>query len=348
MPDFAHSENLIQLAWLPLLILAFLLYLKWRKRSIALLSEPSLFDKLMKGVSKSVAWRSFVLPIVAIALLVLALANPQIGNRAEKSTSVSMDIVFAIDISNSMMADDVKPSRLERTKQFCSRLIDGFGSDRVGIVFFAGAAYEVMPLTTDYGVAKMDIATLSPTLANAQGTDIGAALQLSQQLLMDAATAKSAQSSKAIILITDGEDHEGGVEEQLKAAEKNGVQVFAIGVGSKEGAKIPLYERGEITGYQRDQQGNVVTSKMNEEMLKELASKTQGEYFQLGQDNSSIKGMEEALASLKRTERPVVSYASYQSIYQWFAFAGLVLILIDSLLPGRKVKLKNIFAKSKI
>lgn len=325
---FAQENYLNYLWWLLGGIALLVMYVYWRKRTTGHIAQPHLISSVLKGTESRLPLYSGILVLVALLFLIIGLANPQtVGDRIKGKKS-ALDIVIALDISRSMDAEDVKPSRLERAKAFAARLSDELAADRVGIVVFAGNAYVQMPLSSDHSAARMFLDAVTTDMAPTQGTAIGDALRVSYQLLNPNGTQKPAKGSQAIILFSDGENHDEDALDEADAVAQKGIKIFTVGVGKEEGAPVPDHEPGR-PGILRDENGEIVVSKLNESMLRDLASEGHGNFYRLVQDESIMKGLEEKLSGMSKTEKDVTMYASYKSYFQWFLGICLALFLIE-------------------
>jgi Ca-activated chloride channel homolog len=243
-----ENPQFLNLVWLlPLLVVLYFLYVRWKRRTFKKLGDQDVTILMMPQKS---GWRvhfKFFLNLLTLSAVIVALANPQIGSQLEKVKRKGIDIVIALDVSNSMLAQDIKPSRLERAKQSINRLIDDLENDRIGLVVFAGKAYTQLPITTDYSAAKLMLSSVSTDLISVQGTDIGKAVEMSMSAF------NLEKSGKAIIIITDGETHDEEALEKVTEAAEKGIRTFTIGLGNAEGAPIPVYRNGQITGFKKRQ-----------------------------------------------------------------------------------------------
>ena len=236
----------------------------------------------------------FILLLLSYTFLVIAIAGPQTGSRLEEVKRKGIDLMIALDVSNSMLAEDIKPNRLERSKQAISRLIDKLEGDRIGIVVFAGKAFMQLPITTDYGAAKMFLSTINTNIITVQGTAIADAI------VMAGSTFGESKRNKAIVIITDGEDHQGDVLEQAEAAVKKGIRIYTIGMGSPDGAPIPIYNGNIRTGYKKDREGTTIMSRLDETLLQRLASIGNGTYVRA---NNSETGLQKILEEINKIEK---------------------------------------------
>jgi Ca-activated chloride channel family protein len=318
---FAEPEYLYLLLVVPLLTLIFVFYKIRKRRNIAAFGDPDLLKGLMPNVSTVRPTVKFVMQMVVLVLLVVVLARPQFGTKAEEVKRQGIEVMIALDISNSMMATDVAPSRLTKSKQILSQLIDNMSNDKVGLVVFAGDAFTQLPITADYVSAKMFLSTISPKLIARQGTAIGSAVDLAIKSFNPKSTA-----SKAIILITDGENHEDNAVEAARLAQKGGIVVHVIGMGRPEGAPIPV---DGTMSFWKDKDGNVVVSKLNEAMCNDIASAGQGVYVRADNTNAALRAVSKELDQLAKTELTTTTFSNYNEQFQSFAIIALVLLLMD-------------------
>lgn len=333
---FADPAYLYVLLILPLLVVLYLYSNYKRRKNIRKFGDPALLKQLMPDVSRYRPHVKFWLLFAAIALTIVMLARPQFGSKTETVKRNGIEVVIALDISNSMMAEDVTPNRLEKAKKVISRLVDGFDNDKLGLIVFAGDAYNQLPITSDYISAKMFLESISPSLISKQGTAIGTAIELA----MKSFTPQD-KAGKAIIVITDGENHEGGAVEAAKEAAKKGMQVFVLGVGSPEGSPIPM-EPG-TTNFRKDREGNVIVTRLNEQMCREIAQAGDGVYIRVDNTNSAQKLLDKEIAKLAKSDIESTVYTDFDEQFQAVAWIVLVLLLLELLIMDRKNPLfKNI------
>src|SRR4030095_9879628 len=249
----ASPEYLYLYALLPVFFILFLIMRRWKRKSMKRFGELPVISRLFDNVSRSKPWVKFIFMMLAFSSLVFALARPQLGSKLEEVKREGVDVVIALDVSNSMLAEDIKPNRLERSKRAILRLVDQLEGDRIGLIVFAGQAYVQLPITTDYGAAKLFISTISTSMVPTQGTNIGAAIKLGIKSIGD-----SARHNSAIIVITDGENHEEDAIEAAKEAVAKGIFVHTIGMGSIDGAPIPIRQGNNHTGFLQDREGTTV------------------------------------------------------------------------------------------
>ena len=318
----------------PVLVLVALLGHRKRKKQLKAFGDPELLKDLMPDVSAYRPWVKLGLTVFAFALLVVMLARPQMGTKITHEKRNGIEAVIAIDVSNSMMAQDVVPSRLEKSKLLIENLVDHFTHDRIGLVVFAGDAFVQLPITTDYVSAKMFLQNIDPSLVATQGTDIAKALNLSMRSF-----SQQKDIGKAVIVITDGEDHEGGALEAAKAANDKGVRVFILGIGSTKGSPIPLQEGGYLT----DRNGQTVLTALNETMCKEIAQAGKGTYIHVDNTNDAQEKLNDELAKLQRADTQAVIYSEYGEQFQAVCIIVIILLIAEILiLDIKNPKLRNI------
>ena len=318
----------------PVLVLVALLGHRKRKKQLKAFGDPELLKDLMPDVSAYRPWVKLGLAVFAFALLVVMLARPQMGTKITHEKRNGIEAVIAIDVSNSMMAQDVVPSRLEKSKLLIENLVDHFTHDRIGLVVFAGDAFVQLPITTDYVSAKMFLQNIDPSLVATQGTDIAKAINLSMRSF-----SQQKDIGKAVIVITDGEDHEGGALEAAKAANDKGVRVFILGIGSTKGAPIPLQEGGYLT----DRNGQTVLTALNETMCKEIAQAGKGTYIHVDNTNDAQEKINDELDKLQRADTQAVIYSEYGEQFQAVCIIVIILLIAEILiLDIKNPKLRNI------
>lgn len=321
---FATPEYLYLLIIVPI-ILAIYIYSNYRrKKSLRLYGDVELLRSLMPDVSDYRPSIKFWLSLAALVLIVVALARPQFGSKKETITRQGIEVVIALDISNSMLAEDIAPNRLEKAKNIISRLIDKFENDKVGLIVFAGDAFVQLPITNDFISAKMFLETISPDLITRQGTDIGGAISLA----MKSFTPKEGVG-KAIIVITDGENHEGGAEDAAKLASEQGMNVYLLGVGSLDGAPIPIAGTND---YRRDKENNVVVTKLNEQMAQSIAQAGNGAYIRVDNTNNAQKLLESEVNKLAKADVETEVFTEYNEQFEFIAWLALILLVIEILI----------------
>ena len=313
-----------------------------KKRQVKRFGDPELTKQLFLGVSR---WRpelKFWLAMAALASFIVALARPQFGTRLDTRERVGIEAIIALDVSNSMLAEDVKPNRLEKAKMMVSNMVDGMKDDKIGLIVFAGQAFVQLPITSDYVSAKMFLETISPSMISVQGTDVAEAINLSMRSFT-----QQEDVSRAIFVITDGEDNEARGVEAAKQAASKGIRVYVLGIGNPGGAPIPIPGTGQ---YIIDDEGNTVISKLSEEMCREIATAGNGSYIYVDNSSSAQKKLSEQVDRLAKAKMESQIYSEYDEQFQGFILIGLVLLLLDVFLLERESKstwLSNLFRRGR-
>ena len=327
---FANIEVLWLLATVPAFIAAYWVYSIRKRKQLEAFGDPELMEQLMPNASRVRPTVKFAIVMVALTLLIIAAARPQFGQSERTEKRQGIEAIVALDISNSMLAEDVAPNRLDRAKQMLSKLMDNMVNDKVGLVVFAGDAFVQLPITCDYVSAKMFLNSIKPELIKTQGTAIGAALSTSIRCF-----GQKSDASRAIILITDGENHEDDAVAVAKRAKEEGIQVIVVGIGKPEGSPIPL---PGTNNFIKDRQGNVVVSRLNEEMCREIAQAGGGMYVRCDNTNTATKAIQKELDKLSTQEIETQVYTDYNEQFQSFALIALLLLVIDFFIFNRKNK----------
>ena len=326
---FANIEMLWWLLTVPVFVVVYIITTRRKRRQLVEFGDPELIAQLMPDASKSRPIAKFCILIVALTLLIIATARPQYGQQEKTVKRQGIEVMIALDISNSMLAEDVVPNRLDRAKQMLSKMIDNMVDDKVGLVVFAGEAFTQLPITCDYVSAKMFLNTISPSLIPTQGTAIGAALQTA----INSFGSLESEVGRAIILITDGENHEDDAVAAAKKAQELGIQVFVVGIGKPEGSPIP---KPGTNDYFKDRAGQVVVSRLNEEMCQEIAQAGKGVYVRCDNTNTAMRAMQQELDRIATSEIESTVYADYNEQYQSFVLIALLLLIIDFFLMMRQ------------
>ena len=326
---FANIEMLWWLVAIPVFVIAYIVYTKRKQRQLREFVDQELMAQLMPDASKSRPIWKFSLMMIALVLLIIAAARPQYGQKENSIKRQGIEVMVALDISNSMLAEDVAPNRLDRAKQMLSKMIDNMVDDKVGLVVFAGDAFTQLPITCDYVSAKMFLNTITPSLIPTQGTAIGSALQTA----ITSFGSQESDAGRAIILITDGENHEDDAIAAAKKAQELGMQVFVIGIGKPEGAPIP---KPGTNDYFKDRSGQVVVSKLNEDMCQQIAQAGNGVYVRCDNTNTAMRALQQELDRIATAELETTVYADYNEQYQSFALIALLLLLIEFFILSRK------------
>ena len=328
---FANIEMLWMLAVVPVFIGLYIWYTRRKRRQLAEFGDPALVIELMPNASRVRPNVKFSILMVALVLLILAAARPQYGQREQTVKRQGIEAIIALDISNSMLAEDVAPCRLDRAKQMLSKMIDQMVDDKVGLVVFAGEAYTQLPITCDYVSAKMFLNSITPDLIKTQGTAIGAALNTAIQSFGSEET----DASRAIILITDGENHEDDAAAVAARAKEMGIKVMVVGIGKPEGSPIPI---PGTNNFRKDRQGNVVVSRLNEDMCREIAKAGNGIYVRCDNTNTAMRALQKEIDTLATPEIETKVYTEYNEQFQSFVLVALLLLVIDFFIFNRKNK----------
>ncbi|SFE58072.1 VWA domain-containing protein [Flavobacterium xueshanense] len=342
--ELDEKKYLYLLLILPLVVLIFLFNLYWKRKKQREFGDLEMVKKLSpeSSVFKPVLKVSVL--ILALLGLILGLVNPKIGTKMETVKREGIDIVFAVDVSKSMLAEDIAPNRLDKSKQIVSQIINQLGSDRIGIVAYAGSAFPVLPITTDYSVAKMFLQSMNTDMVSSVGTSFNEAIKLSSTYFDDKKT------SKLLIMISDGEDHNEGAEEAAEEANKLGIKIITIGVGTEKGGTIPLKRNGIIEGFKKDNNNEVVITKLVPESLTAIAKATKGGYVNGNNTKEVLEYVKNALDNIQKTEFEATEMADFQSQFQWFLGFAFLLLFVDVFLLERKtswVKKLNLFNENK-
>ena len=323
MLRFEDPIYLWTLLIIPILVLMRFIVWRKRKRNLRKFGDPSLLKEMMPDVSKYRPTIKFCLLLSAITILIFMIARPQVGSKISHEKREGIEVLIALDISNSMLAQDVIPSRLEKSKLLIEDLVDHFTNDKVGLVVFAGDAFVQLPITNDYVSAKMFLQNINPSLITTQGTDLARAISLSQSCFT-----QREHIGRAIIVITDGEDHEGGALEAAREAYKKGISVFILGVGTSKGAPIP----DGNGGYLKDNSGQTVLSALNEQMCQQVAKAGNGVYIHVDNTSDAQERLNKELSKLQSGISDTVVYSEYNEQFQIFGIILLLLLIVETIL----------------
>lgn len=334
---FANPDFLYLLLILPVLIIFYISSYISKKKAVKKYGDPELLAQLMPEVSNKRQHLKFWLMFAAISVAIFIIAGPQFGSKLETIKRQGIEIMVCLDVSNSMLAEDIAPNRLEKAKQMLSRMTDGFSNDKVGLIVFAGDAFTQLPITSDYISAKMFLSSINPSMVSSQGTAIGTAINLAMRSFTPNET-----SSKTILLITDGENHEDDAVKAAQSAAGKNVKVNIIGIGSPQGAPIPV---GGSNNYLKDKEGNVVVTHLNEQMCQEIAAAGQGIYVRADNTNSALRTLQSELDKLDKAELDSKVYSEYDEQFQLLAWIVLILLIFEFLILERK---NRIFRKVKL
>jgi len=325
---FEHPNYLYLLFLLPVFFAVFLYAMYIKKRNLKRFGDPKIIDALMPDVSLRKQYLKFGLLFTALALFVLVIAGPQFGSKIETVRKQGIEVMICLDVSNSMLSTDVSPSRLDRAKQLLSRLIDNLTNDKIGLIVFAGDAFIQMPITSDYVSAKMFLSSINPAMVPVQGTAIGAAINLAVRSFTP-----DEKAEKTIVLITDGENHEDDAIGATKAAAEKNIRVNVLGVGSLQGAPIPV---PESNNYQRDKEGNMVVTRLNEDMCREIAIAGNGIYARTDNTNNALKALQKELDKMGKSEVESKIYTSYDEKFQIPAWILLFILVVEFFILDRR------------
>lgn len=328
---FAHPTYLWLILPILLLVLVFFRGQYLRKKRLREWGDFEITQTLMPNVSYFKTRLKFYFQLVALLLLMIVLAQPQFGTKEEIVKKSGVEVMIALDVSNSMMAQDIQPNRLEKAKYILSQLIDNMEDDKIGLIVFAGDAYVQLPITSDHRAAKMFLSTISTNMVPRQGTAIGSAIDMGIQSF----GTKKTDVGRAIIILTDGENHEDDAIAAAKLAAENNIKIFVIGMGTTKGTPIPI---GNTLSFKKDNKGNVVVTKLNETMATTIAKAAKGIYVRADNTNNAFKTVEKQLGKMTQKESQEKVYAQYNEQYQSFAIVGLLLLMIEFFILGRKNK----------
>tara|TARA_B110000261_G_scaffold11982_1_gene12065 strand:- start:24 stop:1061 length:1038 start_codon:yes stop_codon:yes gene_type:complete len=326
---------------IPVMLMVFLWTFFWKKRIQKSFGSAVVLKRLSPDLSFFKSSLKFIILCLAVGFLMIGLINPKIGTKLETIKREGVDIVFAIDVSKSMLAEDVAPNRLEKSKQLVTQIINNLASDRVGIIAYAGKAFPQLPITTDYASAKMFLQSMNTDMLSSQGTAINEAIQLSRNYFDD-----EEQTNRVLIIISDGEDHNDLSIEVAEAASEEGIKIYTIGVGSENGGPIPLKRNGVVRSYKKDQNNETVITKLNKETLRLIANEAKGSYIDGSQTAAVVEQVRAILSVMDKKEFEAKEFAEYKDQFQWFLGIGLFFLILDVLLLERKtawLKRLNLF-----
>jgi len=333
MYQIEEPTYFLYLAIIPVIFVMFLVVLWWKKRTQKKFADLNLIEKLSPEKSIFKSFLKIIVVCLALAFLIISLANPKMGTKLETIKRQGVDIVFALDVSASMLAEDIAPSRLEKAKQIITKIIDNLGSDRVGIIIYAGNSYPLLPITTDLAAAKMFLQNAHPNMVSSQGTAINEAIDRAITYYDN-----DEQTNRFLFIVSDGEDHEENALELAKQAQKEKIKIYAIGVGTENGAPIPLKDDDGVIGYKKDNNGEVVITKMNEKVLEDIAYEGKGKYINGNKTQETINIIEDLLLKAEKSEFETKQFSDYKDQFQWFIGFGLLFLMIDVLLLEKKTK----------
>jgi len=330
---FEHQEYLYLLILMPILIVWFIIVLKQRKNALKRFGETHLIKVLMPDVSTLRYKWKFILSTLALTFLILAVANPQIGSKLQEVKRKGVEVIIALDVSNSMLAEDIKPNRLDAAKHAISKLIDNLSGNNIGLIVFAGDAYTQLPVTSDYSAAKMFLSAINTNIVPVQGTAIGKAIEQAEKSFKT-----DDSKNKALIIITDGENHEDDAVKIAEEAHKKGIIVNTIGLGSQKGTPIPVYDRFGRKDYRKDKDGNIIMTKLNEKLLADIARAGGGSFIVADNSGFGLKKIVENIESMDKQEFDSKIYSDYESRFQYFAGLAIFFLILELIVLERKNK----------
>ncbi|MBG44456.1 MAG: BatB protein [Aequorivita sp.] len=326
---------------IPAIVVVFLLLMVWKKTVQKRFVDKELLKKLSPNRSLFKSVLKVLVLCLAIACLSLALVNPKIGTKLETVKREGVDIVFALDVSKSMLAEDIAPNRLEKAKQLITQIINGLAGDRIGIIGYAGSAFPQVPITSDFSSAKLFLSGMNTDMVSSQGTAITQAIEMAQTFYDD-----EEQTNRVLFIISDGEDHEGNVSTIAEEAAEKGIRIFTIGVGTLEGGPIPIKENGVLQYYKRDQNNEQVITRLGEETLKEIAKTANGEYIDGSNTKVVVDQVKAILNGMDKKEFEAKQFTDFKDQFQWFLAGALFLLVLDVFLLERQtawLKKLNLF-----
>ncbi len=326
---------------IPVIILLFLILQFWKYRTQRKFANKEILKKLSPNASLFKSVLKLIVLSLAFLCLAIALVNPKIGTKLETVKREGVDIVFAVDVSKSMLAEDIAPNRLEKSKQLVTQIINNLASDRIGIIAYAGKAFPQLPITTDYASAKMFLQSMNTDMLSSQGTAINEAIKLAKTYFDD-----EEQTNRVLIIISDGEDHSEEAAAVAEAASEEGIRIFTIGVGDVKGGPIPIKRNGIVLNYKKDKQGETVITRLNEETLKAIADEANGAYINGKHTSDVVENIREILNGMDKTEFEAKQFADFKDQFQWFLGFGIFFLLLDIVLLERKtawLKKLNLF-----
>lgn len=318
---------------IPVIILIFLLVFWWKKKTQKKFASPELLEKLAPNTSTFKSVLKLVFLLVGISFLIISLVNPKMGTKLKTVKREGVDVVFALDVSKSMLAEDIAPNRLEKAKQIISKIIDKLGSDRVGVIIYAGNAYPLLPITTDHAAAKMFLQGANPDMVSSQGTAINEALNLAKTYYNN-----DEQTNRFLIIISDGEDHQEETKQIAQNIANEGVKVYTIGVGTEKGGPIPMKLNGSLIGYKKDRKGETVITQRKPNVLQGIAEVSNGFYIDGNKTENPVKKVEKIITNAQKSEFETKQFSDYKDQFQWFVGLGLLFLLLDVFLFEKKTK----------
>jgi len=332
--QFANPQLLYLLLAIPLFVLGYIILFKIKKNNLKKFGDTKLVEMLMPSKSNAGSIIKFIILQLAFAFFIIGIAQPQFGSQLKPVKRKGVEIVIALDVSNSMLATDIKPNRLERAKMAISKLVEKLKDDKIGVIVFAGDAYTQLPITADYGAAKMFLQTIKTNFVAKQGTAIGRAIELGINSFTP-----NKESGKALIIITDGEDHEEDAVEMAKLANENGIVIHTIGMGSPKGTPIKIRKANGAVDYWKDRNNQVVLSKLNEKILQSIAQVGNGKYVLASNSNTGLGIIYDEISKMNKVEIESKIYSNYDEKYQYFLGFAVILLILEVFIVERKLKI---------
>lgn len=333
MYQLDHPYYFYLLALIPVMLLAYVALQIWKHSARKKFGDAKLLEQLAPEKSRAKPVLKLVLAMLIIAAMAIGLVNPKIGSSLETVKREGIDVVFALDVSKSMLAEDARPDRLTKAKQIISRTLDQMVSDRVGIIIYAGQAYPQLPITTDYGAARLFLQTVDTEIIPSQGTAIADAIELASRYFDD-----ETQKNRMLVILSDGEDHEEGLQEAAQQASELGIKIYTVGIGTDKGAPIPDIRNGTNIGFKRDRNNEIVVSRLQAENLKAIANAANGGYVNGKTTRDAVRSIIETIETMEKKEFESQVFADYKDQFQWFLGLALILLILDTLILERKTQ----------
>ena len=318
---------------IPIIIGIFLLVYFWKKRAQRKFSNVLLLEKLAPNSSIFKSVLKLGMLVLGLSFLIISLVNPKMGTKLKTVKREGVDVVFALDVSKSMLAEDIAPNRLEKAKQIISKIIDKLASDRVGIIIYAGNSYPLLPITTDHAAAKMFLQNANPDMVSSQGTDINGALELAKTYYNN-----DEQTNRFLVIISDGEDHQEETKQMAQDLSNDGVKIYTVGTGTERGGPIPLRLNRSMVGYKKDNKGETVITKRKSEVLQGIADVAEGKYIDGNKTENPVKIISEIIKNAQKSEFETKQFSDYKDQFQWFLAIGILFLLLDVFLFEKKTK----------
>ncbi|MDP3314125.1 VWA domain-containing protein [Lutibacter sp.] len=333
MYQIEEPTYFIYLSIIPVIVAMFFWLLWWKKKTQKNFADKLLLEKLSPEKSSFKSFLKITVICLALAFLVVSLTNPKMGTKLETVKRQGVDIVFALDVSASMLAEDIAPSRLDKAKQIITKVIDNLGSDRIGVIIYAGNSYPLLPITTDHAAAKMFLQNASTNMVSSQGTAINEAIERAITYYDN-----DEKTNRFLFIVSDGEDHEENTLELARKANEEKIKIFTIAIGTEQGGPIPLKENNTVIGYKKDSKGEVVITQMKAQVLKDIALEGNGKYIDGNRTQETINTIKDLLVKAEKSEFETKQFSDYKDQFQWFIALGLLFLIFDALLLDKKTK----------